>query len=177
METVTSLSPEGSFKDKLAEKCSETAIGLALDIIKRAGKAFSDEAKIRRAMTQDVERYLSRHGQVNVLGMGSPMPLFQIYTDINIVSPDFLRAMSSVEEMELAFASSGSRGFGQHESGTRSAAIDSINSFQLLNVLGQPGAGKSTFLKRVGLEALLPISRWDESLSAEWSERYAFSVC
>lgn len=170
----TGVSFAGTFMEELTKKCSETAVDLAFDIIKQAGRAAKEEVKVRRAMNQYVERYLARHGQVNVLGMGSPVPLFQIYTDINIVSPDFLRTMSSVDEMELAFASRGSRGFGQHASETRSAAIDSINSFQLLNVLGQPGAGKSTFLKRVGLEALLPKSRWLESLSQEWSERYAF---
>lgn len=35
-------------------------------------------------------------------------------------------------------------------------ALDVANSIQFLNILGQPGCGKTTFLRRLGLEALLP---------------------
>jgi hypothetical protein len=39
---------------------------------------------------------------------------------------------------------------------TKWDGVELANSNQFLNVLGQPGAGKSTFLRRVGLDALLP---------------------
>ena len=42
----------------------------------------------------------------------------------------------------------------------RRDAIKLANKEQFLNVLGAPGSGKTTFLRRIGLEALLPRKSW-----------------
>ena len=149
----------------LAKQCALAAFHIAWGIVKTTGQALWDEIKLREAMASYVERYLERHGQVNVLGMGRPIPLLQIYTDVQIVPPNFLRTMESVEAMERAFvAKGGARGFGQHSAENRASGMDAVQQYQFLNVLGQPGAGKTTFLKRVGLEALLPKQGFNQSL-------------
>jgi NACHT domain len=135
---------------------ASAAFDLAWSIVKNAGSSAWERGKIEKAMASYAERYNQRHGQINVLGMGHPIFLKDIYTEVNVVSGDFLRRFMSIEEMAAVFDQEGERGFGMHLRSPRQPGISAANRIQFLNILGQPGAGKSTFLRRVGLEALLP---------------------
>jgi predicted NACHT family NTPase len=86
--------------------------------------------------------------------MAEPAPLQSVFTDVRFASPAYLNAIRSVEGLEETFRAKGDRRLfltgGQRHDGLLVA-----NEKPLLNVLGSPGAGKTTFLKRLGLEALL----------------------
>jgi hypothetical protein len=111
--------------------------------------------KIELAAIRYCERYAERHGHIKVLGMSQPVPLRQVYTSVKCVSSDFLYAFSTPEELEKLFRASDITSFFlQQEDKREGFAV--ANQTQFLNLLGQPGAGKSTFLRRVGLEALSP---------------------
>jgi hypothetical protein len=110
---------------------------------------------VSSALDQYLHRYTERYGQVKVLGMSEPIPLRRIYTELQMVDPSFLRKCTTVESLERQFVENDCEGFCprfvERCDGTKVA-----NELQFLNVLGEPGAGKSTFLRRIGLEALLP---------------------
>ena len=100
-----------------------------------------------------IQRYLNRHGNLKVLGMDDPMPLEDIYTTVRILSAGERRRFASVEELEQQYRERGKRDLQQTPSETQ-AGIEAANERQYLMVLGGPGIGKSTYLRRMGLESL-----------------------
>lgn len=104
-------------------------------------------------MKQYAEAYRARHGTVKVLGMSQPVPLHQVFTAVRVVPHRFLGAFVNLDQMHEAFESAGR----QHPafSGETIDGIQIANTHAFLNLLGAPGAGKSTFLRRLGQEALL----------------------
>lgn len=78
----------------------------------------------------------------------------QMTLDRLVALPDIapLR-FASLEGLEQLYRDSGDRRLQQHECDRRSG-LEVANEQQYLLVLGQPGSGKSTFLRKVGLEAM-----------------------
>ena len=122
--------------------------GEKVDSIVGKGTKLKDEFVAARNY---LETFTQRHGQVKVLGMTNPVPLSSIYTAVQILSPDHLRAFGDHNALKSAFRTSVRFALGEKKDGLKVA-----NESQFLTVLGQPGAGKSTFLKRIGWEALQP---------------------
>ncbi len=159
---------------ELSDQGAKTAFQLAWNICKQIGKKTWEKVQIERAMSRYAENYVHRHGQIKVLGMNEPISLQTIYTDVRLISPHYRRSYESVEQLERHFRDKGLRRFhGQHME--RHSGIDLVNKKSFINILGAPGAGKSTFLRRMGLEALLPRPSWenvyfkDVSGSFRWS--------
>jgi predicted NACHT family NTPase len=94
-----------------------------------------------------IENYINRHGQLRVLGMGKPVSLESIYTQVNF-DPDFIQTFETIETHEKAFRT---RDWSKKDC---RLGMEVANNKQYLMVLGGPGVGKSTFLRKVGLEAL-----------------------
>ena len=147
----------------------ESAIsGVAIPILKqlaKAGKYAVSEAKGAYEKTQEfqdlqmaiqsyVEDYLSKHGQIKVMPglLKEPLNLEEIYTDVELLDNDSIRLFVSPSALEEAYRHQGKRGFGS--GGQRIDGIEIANEKQFLTVLGGPGVGKSTFLRKIGLEAL-----------------------
>lgn len=97
--------------------------------------------------------YVERHGILKVLGMSKPVSLESVYTAVQLLNPSQLKSFSSVEGLESAFRESNQRGF-QSQNCKKESGIAVANREQYLMVLGAPGMGKTTFLRKVGLEAL-----------------------
>ena len=114
-----------------------------------------DTPPAQNALDHYLERYTERFGQVRLLGMSEPIPLRKIYTAVQLIDPSFLRRWKTTNELEKAFRTSNSRDFLPRDT-SRKDGLQLANTTKFLNILGQPGAGKSTFLRRIGLEALLP---------------------
>ena len=151
---------------------SEFLIGAAAkgiaDLITDTTKASSGSAfanTIRRikdksrqtifnASRKYIETYQKRHCQLKVLGMREPVDLASVYTGVKLLdSRDILQF--DPEALEETFRQSRLRGYssrGREEE--KQSGITIANQKQYLMVLGGPGAGKSTFLRKVGLEAL-----------------------
>ena len=94
-----------------------------------------------------VKNYTERHGILKVLGMGKPVSLDSVYTKVNFKA-DAISCYRSIEDLE--------KGFRKREKKEREKrpGLDAANQEQYLMVLGNPGTGKTTFLRKVGLEAL-----------------------
>jgi predicted NACHT family NTPase len=140
---------------------------LAIDILKDSakeeakgflgwgGKQISDgtQQQLFNASHQYVETYQERHCSLKVLGMREPVGLDSVYTAVRFLDGDDLRQFVSAQEMEKAFREVRSRRLRQQES-KKQDGLTVANTKQFLMVLGAPGAGKSTFLRKMGMEAL-----------------------
>lgn len=113
------------------------------------------KSKISNACHRYDKSYRERHGEVKVFcaGMRKPIPLDDVYVGVQFLNEHTASRYKSPEEVELAFRARRWRHFDstsdKHQDGTQVA-----NDKQYLMLLGGPGVGKSTFLRKVGLEAL-----------------------
>ncbi len=111
------------------------------------------EQLIRKASEQYAWNYAKRHGLMKVLGMREPVPLEQVYTSVQFLDRDSISRFESIEDLEKAFREQPERSF-QRKSSKKLEGLKVANDKQYLMVLGGPGAGKSTFIRKMGLEAL-----------------------
>ncbi len=109
--------------------------------------------KIASACQRYIVHYRQRYGKISVLGMPEPAELENIYTNVQIIEGRNLWKYKSLQDQEQAYRDAAKRSF-QSDECKKQDGIKIANGNQYLMVLGQPGAGKSTFLKRIGLAAL-----------------------
>ncbi|MEO0374102.1 MAG: NACHT domain-containing protein [Cyanobacteria bacterium P01_A01_bin.17] len=109
--------------------------------------------QIFKATRQYIQKYWKRHGTLKVLGMSKPVSLESVYTTVQLLDAKDLRSFESVETLEEAYRQSNSRSL-RSKKQQRQAGINVANEERYLTVLGGPGIGKSTFLRKIGLEAL-----------------------
>jgi hypothetical protein len=107
---------------------------------------------INQAAQQYILNYVQRHGFLKVLGMREPVKLESVYTGVKFLDEAGILQFLSTDKLEETYRQSKERWF-QGECKTQDG-IKVADKQQFLMVLGQPGAGKSTFLRRIGLEAL-----------------------
>jgi|GEM_PF-2478492 len=145
---------ESAFDKKIQEQTAVTAFQLVWGWVEKLGYKAWEMKKVRDAMRSYAQTYLERHGMVKVLGMSKPVPLHQIYTAVRVIQRDYLGEFLDPERMHKAFKEAGRR---QPMFATDKAiqGIQVANQEPFLNLLGAPGGGKSTFLRRLGLEAML----------------------
>ncbi|RCJ42754.1 histidine kinase [Nostoc minutum NIES-26] len=105
------------------------------------------------ASKQYVQNYAERHGILKVLGMREPVKLETVYTAVQFLDNDAIRSFESIENLEEFYRKANSRKFQSQDKG-KQEGIKVANEKQYLMVLGGPGAGKSTFLRKMGLETL-----------------------
>ncbi len=108
---------------------------------------------IYKASQQYIINYHKRHNKLQILGMQKPVDLDSIYTAVQCLQNSDIRKFDSGESLQELYRQAGRRGF-IDEKAKRQNGIKVANQQQYLMVLGAPGAGKSTFLRKIGLEAL-----------------------
>ena len=119
------------------------------------GKTLDEKTKqlIFNASGEYVRNFNKRHGTLKVLGMTQPVDLEDVYTAVQFLDEQGVRIYESMQTLEQGFREAKSRSF-QDKDCQKQVGIKVANETQYLMVLGQPGAGKSTFLKKMGQEAL-----------------------
>lgn len=109
------------------------------------------------------------YGTMRVLGQPAPVPLEGIFTDVYILDKRLATQRFSIEEMQKLYA--------RHEpfekGATRQPGVETVRKIQKLFILGKPGAGKTTFLKYLALQAadgklpllplFVPLKQWADS--------------
>ena len=130
------------------------------EIVKKTGGEVEQtyqklKSKISNACHRYDEKYRERHGAVKVfcVGMRKPIPLDDVYVGVQFLNQHTTSRYSSPEDVEQAFRTRRGRHF-DSTSDERQDGTQVANDEQYLMLLGAPGVGKSTFLRKVGLEAL-----------------------
>lgn len=129
--------------------------GYAHKEIKAAYSGVQAEQKKLAAAQNYIRRYDQRHCQVKVMPglMKEPLPLEEIYTAVKLLDDQSIRYFIGLNDLEETYRKKGRRSFSRGE-GERQDGMAVANAEQYLMVLGGPGIGKSTFLRKIGLEAL-----------------------
>ena len=128
---------------------SGSAIGNLVKGLKDKGSQV-----IFQASRKYIDKYQKRHCQLRVLGMREPVDLSAVYTGVKLLDRRDVWQYE-VEALEDRFRQNRLRGYStRYERDRKYSGISIANQQQYLMVLGGPGAGKSTFLRKVGLEAL-----------------------
>ena len=120
------------------------------------GKTYHEvKTEVENSYHRYDEKYRERHGQVKVFcaGMREPIPLDKVYVEVQFLDQHTASRYSSPEDVEQAFRTRRERRF-DSTSDERQDGTQVANDKQYLMLLGAPGVGKSTFLRKVGLEAL-----------------------
>ncbi|GEM_PF-1891343 len=97
---------------------------------------------------QYIQNYTQRYGIVKLLGMPKPIPLDDIYVNVKLLNPEELRCFHTVKTLEEAFRKNIQRTF-QTKKSQKSPGIEIANQEPYLMVLGGPGTGKTTFLRKI----------------------------
>jgi hypothetical protein len=118
------------------------------------GGNLTDETKqlIFQASQQYWQNYQDRHCLLKVLGMREPVRLESIYTEVQFLGDRDILNFTSVDSLEKAFRETAQRSY-QRQHSSKQAGLQAAKDKQYLMVLGSPGSGKSTFLRRIDLEA------------------------
>ena len=121
--------------------------------------------KVENTLHQYNEKYRKRHGQIKVscVEMEAPIPIDAVYVDIQFLERKRASKYGSLEDIEKAFREEDKKP-SESSYDKRQDGMWVANDKQYLMVLGGPGVGKSTFLRKVGLEAL---ERQDGNFSHE----------
>lgn len=140
----------------------ESGDNIVSEIFKKAFSVFSDATEWIRMYGPDVGFLSSagteyagqleeRNNSMRILGMTKPVPLRSIYTRVNILEKITSRHRETLEDLERFFDRD-RRHFGKIRE--TKDGIEVINQLEKSIVLGKPGAGKTTFLKFISLQAL-----------------------
>ncbi len=122
--------------------------------IRGAYSKVEHEQRVIKAAKAYEENYLNRQCKIKIMPglMKEPLDLEKIYTTVKLLDDNSRRLFMGLEELEKGYRARGKRVFSS--GGERLKGIDIANSRQFLMVLGGPGIGKSTFLRKIGLETL-----------------------
>ncbi|MFC5623635.1 NACHT domain-containing protein [Algoriphagus winogradskyi] len=122
------------------------------NISKKIGMKVSDKIKFEKAIRNYVENYVHRNGSIKILGMTKPISLKDLYINLETHSPTNLNKYESINSLELSYKNENTRRLNVHSKNRRSG-VEVANCDKYLCVLGSPGSGKTTFLKKMGIES------------------------
>jgi predicted NACHT family NTPase len=116
----------------------------------------TDIDELVRQVRKTLQPFLkNKFGEMKVLDMSHPIGLGDIYTDVSILGkPTGSRRISQAELLEQhnleEFEGAGS----SNQQKERVPGLQAVEQFSRLVVLGKPGAGKTTFLKRITTQCI-----------------------
>jgi predicted NACHT family NTPase len=95
---------------------------------------------------------LERCGKMRILDMEQPIEYGDIYTDVNILEKISGRSRQEFAEMLAACQGEDFDRFGIGKvQGKRLPGLEAVDKYSKLMILGKPGAGKTTFMKRLAM--------------------------
>ena len=140
--------------DPLARSGANSLVGLGTRLIGQVVGYFKDRYQAQKAVEAYVKKYRDRYGKIRLLGMSQDIELEAIYVGVRFLDNlSINQRFGSQDALEASYRLSGKRKYQRGECKSKNGG-KIANENQFLYILGSPGAGKSTFLRRVGLEAL-----------------------
>ena len=127
-----------------------------IQVLGRAVQDLGEQAQqlLFEASGQYIQHYTNRHGTLKVLEMPKGKALDGVYTSTQLLDEPRCRGIESLESLEALYQKQISQRNLTLRQATKREGLQVANKNQYLVVLGGPGAGKSTFLRKVGFEAL-----------------------
>ncbi|MEW6737796.1 MAG: NACHT domain-containing protein [Acidobacteriota bacterium] len=107
------------------------------DFLSKAGQTYTDQLE-------------KLYNTIRIWGMTEPIPLKGIYTRVNILKKITSLQRVTISDLEERL-NKDRRGFG--DKAETIGGIETVNKLSKFTVLGKPGAGKTTFLKYITLQA------------------------
>ena len=151
---LSPLSPRPSL-DALEKHAAVSVFQFLLGVVTEFGNLVRNAAHYQAASENYASRFFDRHGHVKILGMRKPVEILNIYTDVEVLDSNSLQTFRTIDGIRNEYINSASRRL--HSPLTsRKPGFEVLNEHANVTVLGSPGAGKTTFLRRLGIEALLP---------------------
>jgi hypothetical protein len=143
--------------EPLIAPAAGSLVNLIMDVTKSGGgklvELFKDTQAVLRASKQYAGKYTERHGHLKVLGMRQPVSLESVYTTLKFLTEKDVRSLGTIQDLENDYRRRKRRGFVTFDTNRQDGALVAREK-QFLMLLGGPGTGKSTFLRKMGLEAL-----------------------
>jgi predicted NACHT family NTPase len=126
------------------------------EILSQPVEAVTDiDALVQDLRASSAESLRKRCGTMRILDMTQPIDSGAIYTDVNILTKIAGKTRREIQEM---MADCGAEEFDRFFLGDveqeRVAGLKAVLEQRQLMILGRPGAGKTTFLKRLAIECL-----------------------
>ena len=121
----------------------------------RAGREYVQKVEnILKASREYHQKYENRHGKIKILPglMKGPIHLDSIYTTVQFLDEQSIHYFATSHDLEKLYREQGRRRFQIVDECHDGMTVAKEN--QYLMVLGGPGIGKTTFLKKLGLESL-----------------------
>ncbi|MGJ3244725.1 MAG: NACHT domain-containing protein [Elainellaceae cyanobacterium] len=160
---MTGLEPAAIATTAVINAAAAGLTKIAVDVFRDTSGGFFERLRsgvdertrqfIFTALQKYVENYGDRHCKLKVLGMPKPIDLEDVYTTVRLLDATEVRTLESIASLEDAYRKQRQRRF-RSSSGKSKPGVEIARNEQFLMVLGSPGAGKSTFLHKMGLEAL-----------------------
>ena len=130
--------------------------GTLFEIVKKVGgstlQIIGDKHQAAQASKKYADKYKSRYGLLKLLGMPQGIELKSVYTPVRVLNDSNIRQFETIADLEDIYRQSNQRRFQQGQCRSEDG-LTVADRHQYLMVLGNPGGGKSTFLRRLGLEA------------------------
>jgi hypothetical protein len=168
------------WNSKLQEEAASGLFQLVSQWVQKGVNWVKDKAAWEIAAKNYIHRWIDRWGQIQPLGADHPIPLHRIYVQVRAMPRSYLQRFASIQSMEASVSSGRRRPFGLTIQESRDyepqPGMKIANEQKRLNILGTPGAGKSTFLRRLGLEALMPEHENPEIGGWQYKRDYSHAV-
>ncbi len=124
------------------------------DITSKSARAVWERLRWEDRAFAYAEKVRRLYGTMQILGQPRPVPLEGIYTAISLLDKPTAWQRYTLEEMEAEFTIRPSRYFHVSDEEKRRDGLEMVRGGENLFILGKPGAGKTTFLKHVALQAV-----------------------
>lgn len=126
---------------------------------------------------------LRQYGTMHIFGMSQAVPLGQIFTDVYVLDKPSAFRRFSIEQLEQQYIAEANE-----TPETRQPGLDLVKKEQRIFLFGKPGAGKTTFLKHLTMQAVngklsripifLELRRWDIRTTSLMEEIVRqFAIC
>ena len=140
--------------DHLARAGASSLVGLGTGLIGKLYNYFQDEQQAAKAAEAYAKKYYDSYGKIQLLGMQQEVDLEDVYTAVKFLdSLSISNRFGSLDALKNNYLSGGKRRFKKGKCKSVKG-IEVADEHKYLYVLGNPGAGKSTFIRSVGLEAI-----------------------
>jgi len=127
--------------------------GYAVGLAKEAYQDVKTKEAYIQAGREYHSKFVARHGQIKVMPeqMGIPKTLSSVYTATQLSDKKDAYHFTTPDKLDRTYRMMGRRSFRLDDAGQDGMTL--AKTHQRLMVLGEPGMGKSTFLKMMGLKA------------------------